>query len=57
MNKLPSEVSQYIQYVAPKLVGYPNVDAVLAGQDVLLNTMGMAAKDTSIEIGAENMYW
>ncbi|MBU7568601.1 triose-phosphate isomerase [Weissella hellenica] len=57
MNKLPSEVSQYIQYVAPKLVGYPNVDAVLAGQDVLLNTMVMAAKDTSIEIGAENMYW
>lgn len=57
MNKLPSEVSQYIQYVAPKLADYPNVDAVLAGQDVLLNTMVMAAKDTPIEIGAENMYW
>ena len=57
MNKLPSEAEGYIQEVAPKLAKYPNVDAVLAGQDVLLNAMVSAAKGTSVWIGAENVYW
>lgn len=57
MNKLPSEVERYIAEISPKLAAYPHVDAVLAGQDVLLNAMVTAAKGTSIEIGAENMYW
>ncbi|AVO66329.1 triose-phosphate isomerase [Weissella cibaria] len=57
MNKLPSEAEGYIQEVAPKLAKYPNVDTVLAGQDVLLNAMVSAAKGTSVCIGAENVYW
>ena len=57
MNKLPGEVVDYMRTVSTQLEQYPNVDAVLAGQDVLLSSMVKAAKDTPIQIGAENVYW
>jgi triosephosphate isomerase len=57
MNKLPSESVAYIKEVAPMLVAYPDVDTVLAGQDVLLNAMVQAANGTTICVGAENVYW
>lgn len=57
MNKLPSEATSYITDVGQRVAAYTDVDKVLAGQDVLLEKMVSAAKDTSIIIGAENMYW
>lgn len=57
MNKLPGEVTSYIKDVAGQLDKFPNVDTVLAGQDVLLTSMVTAAEGTSIKIGAENVYW
>lgn len=57
MNKLPGEVTAYIKDVAKQLVKYPEVDTVLAGQDVLLTSMVHAARGSSILIGAENVYW
>jgi len=57
MNKLPSEATSYIADVGARVLPYVDVDKVLAGQDVLLEKMVNAAKNTSIVIGAENMYW
>lgn len=57
MNKLPSEATSYIADVGARVATYSDVDKVLAGQDVLLEKMVSAAADTSIVIGAENMYW
>ncbi|MCM0583323.1 triose-phosphate isomerase [Weissella diestrammenae] len=57
MNKLPSESSAYIKHIEKELIRYPDVISVLAGQDVLLPAMLKAAKETSVAIGAENMYW
>lgn len=57
MNKLPSEATSYIADVGSRVSAYTDVDKVLAGQDVLLEKMVDAAKDTSIVVGAENMYW
>lgn len=57
MNKLPSEATSYIVDVGARVAAYTDVDKVLAGQDVLLEKMVSAAKETSIVIGAENMYW
>jgi triosephosphate isomerase len=57
MNKLPSEAASYIADVEERVERYPDVDKALAGQDVLLEKMVQAAQDTSIVIGAENVYW
>lgn len=57
MNKLPSEAASYISDVGARVAKYPDVDKALAGQDVLLEKMVQAARETSIVIGAENVYW
>lgn len=57
MNKLPDEARAYIKDVAAVVQAYPDVEPILAGQDVLLQTMVDAAEGTHIEIGAENVYW
>ncbi|KRN30848.1 triose-phosphate isomerase [Weissella halotolerans] len=57
MNKLPSEASDYIQHIQKPLLAYPEIETILAGQDVLLDAMVNAAQGTTIEIAAENVYW
>ncbi|MBM7618000.1 triosephosphate isomerase [Weissella uvarum] len=57
MNKQPNEAIAYIQTAAKAVASYPDVEPILAGQDVLLQSMVDAAEDTTIEIGAENVYW
>ncbi|MBS0950311.1 triose-phosphate isomerase [Weissella minor] len=57
MNKLPEDARTYIESVANAITAYPSVEPILAGQDVLLQSMVEAAKGTAVEIGAENVYW
>lgn len=57
MNKLPSEARAYIQHISQPLTTYPEIETILAGQDVLLSSMVKAAQGTTVEIAAENVYW
>ncbi|MDR3190239.1 MAG: triose-phosphate isomerase [Lactobacillaceae bacterium] len=57
MNKLPSETIEYIVQIQEQVKAYPEVDMVLAGQDVLLTAMVAAAGGTTLSVGAENVYW